>query len=51
MFDRDSNSMVRSLMGLFALRSNPVSKVYEHRSRNGVILEVALSTGSLRKKS
>ena len=33
MFDRDSSSVVRSLIGLFALRCNPVSKVYQHRSR------------------
>ena len=43
--------LVRSLIGLFALRSNLVSKVYQHRSRNGGILEVARSTGSLRKNS
>ena len=49
MFDRDSSSVVRSLLGLFAFRSNPVSKVYQHRSRNDGILEVARSTGSLRK--
>ena len=50
MFDRDSRSMVRSLIGLFAFRSNPVSKVYQHRSRNDGILEVTSgSTGSLRK--
>ena len=41
--------MVRSLIGLFAFRSNPVSKVYQHRSRNDGILEVTWSTGSLRK--
>ena len=41
--------MVRSLIGLFSFRSNPVSKVYQHRSRNDGILEVTLSTGSLRK--
>ena len=46
-----SSSVVRSLSGLFALRSNPVFKVYQHRSRNGGILEIALSTGSLRKNS
>ena len=51
MFDQDSSSVVRSLIGLFAFRSNPVSKVYPHRSRNGGILEVAWSTGSLRKNS
>ena len=51
MFTRDSSSVVRSLIGLFAFRSNPVSKVYQHRSRNGGILEVAWSTWSLRKKS
>ena len=49
MFDRDSRSVVRSLIGLFAFRSNPVSKVYQHRSRNDGILEVTWSTGSLRK--
>ena len=26
MFDRDSSSVVRSLIGIFAFRSNPVSK-------------------------
>ena len=50
MFDRDSRSVVRSLIGLFTFRSNPVSKVYQHRSRNDHgILEVTWSTGSLRK--
>ena len=49
MFDRDSRSVVRSLIGLFAFRSNPVSKVYQHRYRNDGILEVTWSTGSLRK--
>ena len=49
MFDRDSRSVVRSLIGLFAFRSNPVSKVYQHRSRNDGILEVTWSTGSLRR--
>ena len=49
MFDWDSRSVVRSLIGLFAFRSNPVSKVYQHRSRNDGILEVTWSTGSLRK--
>ena len=43
--------MVKSLIGLFAFRSNLFSKVYQHRSRNGGILEVAWSTGSLRKNS
>ena len=42
-------SVVRSLIGLFAFRSNPVSKVYQHRSRNDGILEVTWSAGSLRK--
>ena len=51
MFDLDSSSVVRSLIGLFAFRSNPVSKVYQHRSRNGGFLEVAWSMGSLRKNS
>ena len=52
MFDRDSSSVVRSLIGLVAYRSNPVSKVYQHSSCNGgIILEVAWSTGSLRKNS
>ena len=41
MFNRVSNSMVRSLIDLFAFRSNPVSKVPQHRSRNGGLLEVA----------
>ena len=52
MFDRDSRSLVRSLIGLFAFISNPVSKVYkmyQHRSRNDGISEVTWSTGSLRK--
>ena len=49
MFDRDCRSVVRSLIGLFAFRSNPVSKVYQHRSRNDGILEVTWSAGSLRK--
>ena len=51
MFDQDSSLVVRSQIDLFAFRSNPVSKVYQHRSRNGGILEVAWSTGSLRKNS
>ena len=51
MFDQDSSSVVRSPIGLFAFRSNQMSKVYQHRSRNGGILEVAWSTGSLRKNS
>ena len=50
MFDRDSRSVVRSLIGLFAFRSNPVSKVYQHRSRDG-ILGVTWSTGSLRERT
>ena len=51
MFDQDSSSVVRSLIGLFAFRSNPVSKVYQHRSRNGGILEVAWLKGRLSKNS
>ena len=51
MFDRDSRLVVRSLKGLFAFRSNPVSKVYQHRSRNDGILEVTWSTGSLRERT
>ena len=51
MFYRNSGSVVRSLIGLFALRSNSESNVYQHRSHNGGILEVARSTGSLRKNS
>ena len=47
--NRDSRSVVRSLIGLFDFRSNPASKVYQHRSRNDGILEVTWSTGSLRK--
>ena len=31
--------MVRSLIGLFAFRSNPVSKEYQHRSRNGSLID------------
>ena len=48
---RDSRPVVWSLIGLFPFRSNPVYKVYQHRSRNGGILEVAWSTGSLKKNS
>ena len=51
MFDRDSRSVVRSLKGLFAFRINPVSKVYQHRSRNDGTLEVTWSTGSLRERT
>ena len=39
-FNLDSSSVVRSLIGLFVFKSNPVSKVYQHRSNNGGILEV-----------
>ena len=46
-----SRSVVRSLIGLFAFRSNPVSKAYQHRSRNDGILEVTWSTGSLRERT
>ena len=48
-FDRDSRSVVKSLIGFFAFRSNPVSKVYQHRSRIDGILEVTWLTGSLRE--
>ena len=51
MFDRDSRSVVRSLIGLFAFRSYPLSKVYQHRSRNDRILEVTWSTGCLRERT
>ena len=51
MFDRDYCSVLRSLIGLFAFRSNPVSKVYQHRSRNDGISEVTWSTGSLRERT
>ena len=51
MFDRDSRSVVRSLTGLFAFRSNPVSKVYQNRSRNDGILEVNWSMRSLRERT
>ena len=51
MFDRDSSSVVRSLIGLFTFRSNALSKVYQHRQRSGGIWEEAWSTGSLRKNS
>ena len=51
MFDGDSSSVVRSLIGIFTFRSISVSKVNQHRSRNGGILEVAWRTGSLRKYS
>ena len=47
MLDQESSSVVRSLIGIFAFRSNPVSKAFQHLSRNGGILEVAWSTGSL----
>ena len=47
----ESSSVVRSLIGIFVFKSNPLSKVYQHRSRNGGILKVAWSTGSLRKNS
>ena len=43
--------MVRSLIGIFALRSNPVSKVYQHLSHNDGILEVTWSTESLRERT
>ena len=46
MFDPHSRSVVRYLIGLFAFRSNPVSKVYQHRSRDDVILEVTWSRES-----
>ena len=36
-----SSLVVSSLIDLFVFRSNPVSKVYQHRSRNGGIMEVA----------
>ena len=49
--DKMRGSLVRSVIDLFAFRSNPVSKVYQHRPRNGGILEVVWSTGSLRKNS
>ena len=48
---QDSRPVVWSLIGLFTFRSNPVYKVYQHRSRDGGISEVAWSTGSLRKNS
>ena len=51
MFDRDSSSVVRSLIGLFVFRSNPLSKVYQHQSHNDEILEVTWSTGSLRERT
>ena len=43
MFDRDSSSVVRSLIGLFGFRGNQVSKVYQHRSRNGGMLKLESS--------
>ena len=49
MFDQDSRSVVRSLIGLFVFKGNPVSKVYQHRSHNDGILEVTWLTGSLSK--
>ena len=51
MFDRDSRSVVRSLIGLFAFKSNPESIVYQHHSRNGGMVEVTWSTGSLRERT
>ena len=51
MFDRASRSVVRSLIGLLAFRSNPVSKVYQHRTRNDGIFELTWSTGSLRERT
>ena len=51
MFDWDSRSVVRFLIGRFAFRSYPVSKVYQHRSRNDGILEVTWATGSLRERT
>ena len=51
MFPRDSRSVVRSLIGLFAFRSNPVSKLYQHCSRINGILEVTWLTGSLRERT
>ena len=37
----DSSPAVRSLIGLFVFKSNPVAKVHPHRSRNCGTLEVA----------
>ena len=37
-FDLDSSSVVKSLW-LFVFRSNPVFKVYQHRSRNGNLID------------
>ena len=34
-------SVVRYLIGIFVFRRTSLSKVYQHRSRNGGILEVA----------
>ena len=51
MFDWDSRSVVRSLIGLFSFRSNSVFKVYQHRSRNDGILEVTWSMGSLKERT
>ena len=48
MFDLDSRSVKRSLIGLFAFRRNPVFKVYQYRPHNDGILEVTWSTGSLK---
>ena len=44
MFDRDSSSVVRSLIDLLAFRSSLVSKVYQLCSRNSGMLEVAWLT-------
>ena len=34
-FGLNSSSVARSLIGIFVFRTNPVSKLYQHRSRNG----------------
>ena len=51
MFDLDSSSVVRSLIGLSVFRRNPVSKVYQHRSRNGGIFGSSLIDGEFEKKT
>ena len=48
--DWDACSEVRSVVGLFAFRSNQVSKVYQHRSHNGGIFGSSLVDGDFEKE-
>ena len=50
MFDRDSHSVVRSLIGLLLLEAIQYPK-FINRSRNDGILEVTWSTESLRERT